>query len=466
MSRIDWLTVTLYLVIVIIGISSIYQATYTEQSKFLFDFSTLAGKQVVWTAIAFAIGFIIIFINIDTIRVAPLIMYAFSLLMLVVTLIIGKKVNGSTSWIEIGPFALQTSEIAKFATAMTIAYFINIDAIERGGRINMLKIFVVLFIPIILVLLQGDVGTALMFACLTWILYRFGLNPKLLILVFGVILIFFIQIMGLLNFVVYISLLLSLLLFDGSFKLKNFPTRSIIVITSAFIIGSIINQALAKDIVLLPSFLMLGSWIILIATTMLKRQVLGMLMVALTAIGFFAYSQGCAYIFDNVLKEHHRSRIKIVLGMESDPLGTGYNLNQSMIAIGSGGFSGKGFLKGTQAKYEFVPARSTDFIFCTIGEEWGFMGVLMFIAIFVMLVARILYLAERQDSMFAKAFIYCAATFLFFHFFINLAMTMGIFPVIGIPLPFISYGGSSLINFTILVFLSVKLDIHRKATTD
>lgn len=460
-SRVDWLTVFLYLVLVFIGILTIYQATYTEGSKALFDFSTLAGKQVMWVGIASLIGFLIIFLNVETIRLAPLFVYALSILALIITLVIGKRVNGSTSWIEIGPFTLQTSEFAKFATALVIAYSINNDMIERG-RASMIKIFVILMIPIALVLLQGDFGTAMMFACLTWILYRFGLNPKLLILVFGVILIFFVQIMGLYNFVIYLSLIISLILFSGSTKLNGFFTKSIVILTLSFVVGYIISQSVGIEMPYFTSTFMGVVWIISIFLFNFKKRVSSILLVVMTSIVFFLYSQGCAYIFDNILKDHHRSRIRIVLGLESDPLGTGYNLNQSMIAIGSGGFWGKGFLKGTQAKYEFVPARSTDFIFCTIGEEWGFVGVLIFISIFVILVARILYLAERQDSMFSKAFIYCAAAFLFFHFFINIAMTMGLFPVIGIPLPFISSGGSSLINFTILVFLSIKLDMHRR----
>ena len=316
--------------------------------------------------------------------------------------------GGATSWFELGGFKFQPSEFAKFTTALALAKYYNTLHIKRISLQNKLKTYAIIILPFLLIILQNDLGTALVYASFVLVLYREGLSGN--ILIFGLI--------------VGVLFVLSLLL----------------------------------DQILLVSILSGIAFIIFLISRKRKKEIIALGGILIASMAFVL---SVNYMFDNFLAPHHKVRIDILLGKKIDAHGAGYNLIQSKIAIGSGGLSGKGFLNGTQTRFDFVPEQSTDFIFCTIGEEWGFIGSLFFVSVFIGLLLRILFLAERQRSNFSRIYGYSVATILFMHFLINIGMTIGLVPVIGIPLPFTSYGGSSLIGFTILLFIFLNLDSYR-----
>jgi rod shape determining protein RodA len=331
------------------------------------------------------------------------------MLLLVIVLVTARDVAGARSWIDIGPFKLQPSEFAKSATALAIAYYLSTLNIRLEDFKTKLIAVVILVIPAGLILLQNDTGSMLVFGAFALVMYREGLSGNFLLF-------------GLAMVVLFI------------FSLLFTPLIMLVIIGS---IGLLIFLFQRKK-----------TWKLGLAV----GSVVGLLM-------GFVFSVD--YIFNEVLEPHQQVRIDVLLGKKDDLRGAGYNVNQSKIAIGSGGFFGKGFLKGTQTKYDFVPEQTTDFIFCTVGEEWGFLGTFTVIALFTALILRILYISERQRSSFTRIYGYCVASILLFHFLINIGMTIGLMPVIGIPLPFFSYGGSSLLGFTILLFIFVKLDGYR-----
>ncbi len=328
--------------------------------------------------------------------------------MLVAVLLVGKEIAGSRSWFQAGSFSLQPSEFAKFATCLALAKYLSTINVDMSKfKTKFVSTFIIIF-PALLILLQHDTGSALVFFSLILVLFREGLSGSLLMI--GV------------------------------------------VIAILFILALLINK-----------FILIGVLaIIAVMVYLLNRDVRKKL---IWIIGAFimasAYIYSVNYAFENVLEPHQKKRINVLIGKEKDIRGAGYNIHQSKIAIGSGGFTGKGFLKGTQTKFDFVPEQSTDFIFCTVGEEWGYIGSFILIILFVGLLIRLIFLAERQRSKFSRIYGYCVASILFFHFAVNIGMTIGLFPVIGIPLPFISYGGSSLWGFTILLFIFIKLDSIR-----
>jgi rod shape determining protein RodA len=330
------------------------------------------------------------------------------LLMLAAVLVVGTEISGSRSWFQIGSIAIQPAEFAKFATCLALARYLSSYSTDFGSLKAKVISLVIIFTPAVMVLLQNDTGSAVVYAALILVLYREGLSGSLLLL--GV----------------YVVLL--------------------------FILTVLINQYyVAGGLVILTV-------IILIMSGRLRKKWLTISAIAVISVGFIF---SVDYAFNNILEPHQRTRINVLLGVEMDLHGAGYNVNQSKIAIGSGGLTGKGFLKGTQTKYDFVPEQSTDFIFCTIGEEWGFLGSSVVIILYVLLLYRLILLAERQRSNFSRIYGYGVASILFFHFTVNIGMTLGLVPVIGIPLPFISYGGSSLWAFTILLFIFIKLDANR-----
>lgn len=407
--NIDSFTIILYLLLVLIGWLSIYSAVYDESHSSIFDIERNYGKQLIWIVSAFFIAFMIIMIESKFYSVFSYGIYAVTLILLVSVLFFGKYVNGSRSWFEIGSFRLQPAEFAKFATALVIAKYISTtnkklkDIKTIGASLGLL------LVPMALILLQGDVGSAVTYVAFIFVLYREGLTGY--VLVIGIFLAF-IFILALLFPPLYIYIGIALL---GASLLSYFrkKTQSILLI--------------------------------------LAGVSLSIAMVA-----------GFDYTFNNVLKSHHRDRLNNLVGKEIDLKGAGYNVNQSKIAIGSGGLTGKGFLNGTQTKYDFVPEQSTDFIFCTVGEEFGFIGSVILVGLFTALLLRIIFIAERQRSSFSRIYAYGVASILFMHLTINIGMTIGLVPVIGIPLPFVSYGGSSLWSFTILLFILIKLDSNRQ----
>ena len=406
--NVDWMSVSLYLLLLFFGWLNIYASQYNDDQTLLFDFSQRHGKQLIFITASLFVAFIILIIDWKFFEAFSYILYGGIIILLIILLITGEQTAGATSWFNIGNYKFQPSEFAKFITILALAKYLNTHNIKIQVFVTKLWSFFIILVPMLLIILQNDLGTALVFLSLILLLYREGLSGNILIL-------------GL-------------------------------VVGILFIVTLLINKFVFSGILVIISFLFF------LFSRRKKKEFLVILAGLAMAISFvFSVS----YIFNNMLSPHHVERINILLGREIDPHGAGYNLIQSKIAIGSGGFFGKGFLEGTQTRFDFVPEQSTDFIFCTIGEEWGFFGSLIFIVVFVALLIRIINLAERQRSTFCRIYGYGVASVLFVHFAINIGMTIGLAPVIGIPLPFISYGGSSLIGFTILLFIFLNLDSYR-----
>jgi len=406
---IDWITVILYLVLVLIGWVNIYAAVYNEEHQSILDTTQRYGKQLIWISLSLFVAFIIMIIDGKFYSTFAIPIYVMLILLLVIVLVTARDVSGARSWIDIGSFKLQPSEFAKSTTALALSYYLSTLNIRMEDLSTKLIAAGILIIPAALILLQNDTGSALVFGSFALVLYREGLSGNFLLF-------------GLAMVVLFI------------FSLLFTPLIMLYI---------------------------LGSVGILVFLFQRKRTLKLVFTIGAGLIVLMGFVYSVDYLFNEVLEPHQQVRIDVLLGRKDDLKGAGYNVNQSKIAIGSGGFAGKGFLKGTQTKYDFVPEQTTDFIFCTVGEEWGFLGAFLVIALFSALILRVVFVSERQKSSFARIYGYCVASILLFHFIINVGMTIGLMPVIGIPLPFFSYGGSSLLGFTILLFIFVKLDGYR-----
>ena len=408
--KLDWVTVSLYLVLVTLGWVNIYAAVYDDTVKqTIWDLSLNSGRQLLFIAASLFIIMVIIIMDMRFYETFAYLFYGVILFLLLLVPIIGKEVGGNKAWLGIGSFGVQPSEFAKFITALAVAKYIGSIGFRMDQLRNQAVLFAMIAIPMLLILLQKDYGTAMVFCIFLMVFYREGMSPFLLLIGIGAAILFILTLLVENNWLLFggIGILWAILMYNSRRK----KIKRMIVITSGALI----------------------------------------LVLVITSVEF---------VF-NHLEDHHQRRIVSMLNPDADPLGYGWNVTQSKIAIGSGGFIGKGFLKGTQTKFDFVPEQSTDFIFCTIGEEQGWIGSLLTIGLFVGLLLRIVFIAERQKNRFAHSYGYCVAGIFFFHFAVNIGMTIGLFPVIGIPLPFFSYGGSSLWSFTILLFILLKLDAHR-----
>jgi rod shape determining protein RodA len=390
------------------GLLCIYASVYKEDHPMIYDTSMNYGKQLIWIGLSLFIGVLILFVDEKFFYAFAYPIYGITLFLLVAVLLAGTTVKGSSSWIEIGGFRMQPAEFAKFGAALALAKYLSGFNIKFKERKTQIIAFAISFLPLFIILFQNETGSALVFGSFIFVLYREGLPGWILFLGFAVIVL---SILALLVPALYLCI-------------------AIAVLAALF-------------------------------TLVIRRNRQNILTVIGVAAIMMIYVNSVDYVFENVLQAHQKSRINVLLGKEVDLKGAGYNVMQSKIAIGSGGFFGKGFLEGTQNKFRFVPEQSTDFIFCTIGEEYGFAGSLLFIALYMLLLWRIVYLAERQRYKFNRIYGYSVASILFFHFLINIGMTLGLMPVIGIPLPFISYGGSSLLSFTILLFIFIRLDANK-----
>ena len=405
--KVDWWTVLMYAALVIIGWLNVYAALFNENYE-LIDFSQKYGRQLIWISIAFLIAIFILFFNWKFFEGFAYLIYLLSLLSLIGVLLFGIEVNGAKSWFDFGLIRIQPGEFAKVACCLALAKFLSRLNMSLEKTKNKIIATALILLPVFFITLQNDTGSALVYSTFILVLYRFGLPATLLII--GIV---------------------TTILFVTSIIVSKIVLIMILSIIAIFFF--IISSRKLRELIIISSLLVI-------------------------CIGFIF---SVDYAFERVLEPHHATRIKVLLGQESDPHGSGYNVNQSMLAIGSGGFTGKGYLNGTQTKFNFVPEQSTDFIFCTIGEEWGFIGSTFLLLLFLAFLFRLLYLAERQRSVFSKVFGYGVVSIFFFHIAINVAMTIGLAPVIGIPLPFISYGGSSLWGFTILLFIFLNLDSYR-----
>ncbi len=406
--NVDWVTILIYIALCAIGFVNIYASIYNPDTSTVFNFSSNYGKQLIFILTALILGFSILLLDAKFFSVFSPIVYGATIFLLIVVLVIGRKVAGNQAWIPLGSFRLQPSEFAKFGTALLLARYISNFAPKFRDIKSIFFAGVIIALPLFFIMLQPDTGSALVFLSFMFPLYREGLSGYFLLIFLGMI-----------------------VLFIADFLLPLY--------------------------VIIPIILVIGGFF---AFQNRRRQKV-LFSIILTVMIAVAYLFVVKLAYTKVLEPHQRTRIEIMLGLKTDPKGAGYNVIQSKIAIGSGQLTGRGFLQGTQTKYGYVPEQSTDFIFSTIGEEWGFAGCTVVIGLYVFLLLRVINLAERQRSSFSRVYGYSVASIIFFHVFINIGMTIGIIPVIGIPLPFISYGGSSLWSFTVLLFIFLKLDSNR-----
>lgn len=471
---VDWWTITLYVILIACGWFSICGASYDYGEPDFFDLSTRAGKQLMWIGCSLSLGFVLLMLEHRLYDTYAYLIYGILLLLLFGTIFNPHQIKGSRSWIVLGPVSLQPAEFAKFATALALAKLMGGYTFSVDKTKDMLMALAIIIIPMLLIILQRETGSALVYLSFFLVLYREGMTGSVL----------FAGICAIIYFIVGIRFS-SDLMADGCTSWGEFSVLGLIVLFSALLISSYCKHSgqYVKNILFIGAGSMLLALLfslyvipfnvvylqavvcislcIYLVYLFIREHVYHYLYILLFAVGSAGFFFSADYVFNNVLEPHQQIRIKVLLGMEDDPTGAGYNVNQSKIAIGSGGFSGKGFLNGTQTKLKYVPEQDTDFIFCTVGEEQGFIGSAAVILLFAFLIWRLIYLAERQTSRFGRVYGYCVLSVFFFHLFINVGMVLGLTPVIGIPLPFFSYGGSSLWGFTILLFVFLRIDAAR-----
>lgn len=406
--KIDWALLLMYLALATIGVLAIYAAAFNENQPSLFDMSQHYGKQLLFFGVSLFLGLVVLLIDAKFFNAFAYVIYGFSILLLLYVLVAGSTIAGSRSWIQFGGFSFQPSEFAKFGTALAVAHYLGNINTDFSKLKTQMTAFAMVIFPMMLILCQGDAGSALVFLSFILVFYREGMSGKILLTGLAAVVLFLLTL--------YFS--------------KWYVLIGLLVI---FFIMMFVIERTKKNI-----------WKLIAAIAIASAMVF--------SVDFFFYE---------ILKQHQRTRINIILGIEKDIHGVGYNLHQSKIAIGSGGFSGKGYMQGTMTKYNFVPEQHTDFIFCTIGEEFGFMGSLVLLSLYLAFLIRIIWLAERQRSSFSRIYGYAIASILFFHLVVNIGMTIGLMPVIGIPLPFMSYGGSSLLMFSLMFFVFLKQDANR-----
>lgn len=458
-SGIDYWTVLIYVVLVIMGWVSIYAAVYNDDHRSIFDLSQRYGVQLLWIGVSFITALSILLIDSRYYHLLSYQAYWLGVAVMVGVMLFGTEVNGARAWISVGSFRVQPVEFMKIVTALALAKYMSAYNFNIRDRRSLFKVGIIIFLPVMLILLQNDTGSALVFAAFFIILYREGFGKALyLLFAFFVVLAiasFFIEPLGLL-----VVILLSMILMEALLS-RNWraAVRYTALVVGVFVVVELLRAFMGWQsnpyVSILWSVGLTVPFVLHYFNVSRSRSVLPSLGLFIAAVGFTFFVD---YAFDNILQSHQQDRVLDLLGLKSDPQGTGYNAMQSKIAIGSGGVWGKGFLQGTQTRFSFVPEQSTDFIFCTVGEEWGFVGSMVVISLFIILILRLMKMGERQNEPFARIYCYSVAAIIFMHFFINIAMAIGIFPVVGIPLPFFSYGGSSLLAFTILVFIAIRLD--------
>lgn len=472
----DWPTIFIYMLMVGFGVVSIYAAAYDFDEASMFSFSEFSGKQVIWIACSMLLGFVLLLTDARMFETYAYPIYAAVLILLFITPFVAPDIKGSHSWIVLGPMSLQPAEFAKFATALALAKLFsgyNFQLTANTG--NFLKAVAIIIVPIILILLQKETGSALTFLALFFVLYREGMSGLVLFAALYSVVIFVVAIkftgsavMGIPvgEFWILLSLIAIITVMMFIFNRRFEIARNVM----AWFAGTgVITWLCCTFGVSVPGWpvmlTIIGVPCVYLCIMGLRNHAYALIVPVATALMaiIFMFSVNTAF---NTLAPHQQQRIRVVLGMEEDLRGAGYNVNQSKIAIGSGGLTGKGFLNGTQTKLKYVPEQHTDFIFCTIGEEQGFIGTTTVLILFLTLILRLIHIAERQRTIFERVYAYCVISILIFHLCINIGMVIGLCPVIGIPLPFFSYGGSSLWGFTILLFILLRLDASRKERMD
>ena len=469
--NVGWWTVTLYLALGILGWFSVCGASYTYGEPDFFDFTTRAGKQQMWIGCSMILGFVLLMLEDRLYDTYAYLIYGFMILLLFGTIFNPHEIKGSRSWIVLGPVSLQPAEFAKFATALALGKYIGEYTFSMQRTRDILTSLAIILVPMTLIILQKETGSALVYLSFFLMLYREGMTGAVLFsgvcaVVFFIVGLRFGAVMmpdemttwGEFSVLTLVILLASLLV-----KLYGTPhSRASLYIFwtggGTILLGSLFSCYVIPFNVCHLQLWLCGALVVYLILVYLRERLRNYLYVIVFTLCSVAFFFSTDYVFNKVLEPHQKVRIEVLLGMKDDPAGAGYNVNQSKIAIGSGGLFGKGFLNGTQTKLKYVPEQDTDFIFCTVGEEQGFVGSAAVILLFMALILRLIILAERQDTRFGRVYGYCVMGIFFFHLFINIGMVLGLTPVIGIPLPFFSYGGSSLWGFTILLFVFLRID--------
>ena len=457
---------------VIAGWLSICGASYEYDTTGLFDPAGRPGSQLIWIGTALIVGFVILMLERDVYEAFAYPVYGLVMLLLVATIFLAPDIKGSRSWLVLGPIRLQPAEFAKFATALALARLLNSYNFNLFTVRNFGLVLCIILLPMGLVLMQKETGSALVFLAFALVLYREGMSGYLLLSAVCAVT-YFVAVMKFDSTVLgntpagqlivsIMTLIIELLLIAGVSRNDRLTFRIIFYGLIATVITAIVTSLyLPVNFVWVLVAVIVISSLVLIVQAIIKLSWRHAL-IAVFALSSVAFMLSVDYVFNDLLEPHQQQRIRVSLGLEDDPSGSGYNVNQSKIAIGSGGLLGKGFLNGTQTKLKYVPEQDTDFIFCTVGEEFGFVGSLVVLLLFGTMIVRLIYLAERQDTLFGRVYGYSVASILLFHLVINIGMVLGLTPVIGIPLPFFSYGGSSLWGFTILLFIFLRIDASRK----
>lgn len=471
--KVDKTTVFFYLLFVLLGWLNIYAASFDlENATSLFDLSSRAGMQLIWIGTSFLLAFALLKIDVAFYETYALLFYLLGILLLVVTLLVAQDINGSRSWLVVGPVRLQPAEFLKFIIALALARVFGSYNFRLMEGKNLWIVSAIILLPVILVIAQKETGTALVYMSFILVLYREGLPGGFLFMGIAAVVYFILGIrfsenqMGVLSQGEFVTMIL-IVIFSATMiwsYVKRFRTAVVLLLSVGgfFLVSfilSLFSLPINWGIVAIISISYTALYLLFYFFRYRKRAYL---YIILFLIGSVAFLESADYVFSNVLQPHQQTRIRVTLGMEQDLTGAGYHVGQSKIAIGSGGLTGKGFLNGTQTKLKYVPEQDTDFIFCTIGEEHGFIGSIFVLLLMTVFALRLLRLAERQTSAFGRTYGYGVASVFLFHMVINIGMVIGIMPVIGIPLPFFSYGGSSLWGFTILLFIFLRIDKSRK----
>ena len=468
---VDWLTILLYILMVVAGWFSICGASYEYNSAGLFDPAGRPGSQLIWMGTALAVIFVILMLDKDFFETFSYPIYGAVFLLLVATIFLAPDIKGSRSWLVLGPLRIQPAEFAKFATALAVAKLMNSYNFNLFTLRNFSLILLLILAPMACVVMQKETGTALVFLAFGLMLYREGMSGYILLASVCAVT-FFVIVMKYNDMMLGITpvgelIVASLTLIITLFLVLYLCRDRLAVRIMLYVLGAALAGGLLISFYLPVNFVwiivgVIGLTVLMLIFLSLKNLAWSYALIALFAVASIGFMLSVDYVFNDMLEPHQQQRIRVSLGLEDDPGGAGYNVNQSKIAIGSGGLLGKGFLNGTQTKLKYVPEQDTDFIFCTVGEEFGFVGSICVLFLFGAMIIRLVSLAERQDTRFGRVYGYCVASVFFFHLVINIGMVLGLTPVIGIPLPFFSYGGSSLWGFTILLFIFLRIDAARR----
>jgi len=470
--HIDWITVALYLLMIAAGVFSIYAASYDFDNASIFSFDEFSGKQIRWIGFALCLAVVLLIFDSRVYETYAFPIYLIMIAIMLVTIFVAPEIKGSRSWLVFGPLRFQPAEFGKFAAALALAKLFSGYNFKLGSRESYIKALSIIFIPVLLILAQKETGSALAYMALFFVLYREGMSGLVLLAAFCAVLFFVLAVkftdtifMGIplgeamVFILIMIVMVLMLAIYCRHYTAARnvflwFATTAIIALSSSLAGVTIPGMAYFLFVIFVACI-----YCVLLALRVKARKLLITTGAVIVSIGFLF---SVNYAFNNVLQPHQQKRIRVTLGIEEDLLGAGYNVNQAKIAIGSGGIFGKGHLNGTQTKLKYVPEQHTDFIYCTIGEEQGFIGSTAVLIAFLFLILRVIHIAERQPSIFGRVYGYCVASYFIFHLAINIGMVIGLCPVIGIPLPFFSYGGSSLWSFTILLFILLRIDAARR----